>query len=260
MNNPKYFPSADSDCRYDLENKILFLSEYSVLKVYENYERGLFKELYEIPRQSNLIQVDEKIIEKEKCLVFSAGHKVGIEKAGNITVYVLPKIKNADFLTMVNYAFDFNFDFQREKVYLEQDSRNLTGVFLKFILLQLQVFLSRELRRSFVKRQEQLSSKVKGKVLLSEYLKNSLPSKKDTLIPCQFYEIKVDCLENQIIRYTIEMVQKVLQNLVFSQSLRKEMTSLCNSMLQRMAGVSFRRIALNDFNRVRYIGRFKHNP
>lgn len=258
MNNYTNCSVLDETCWYDREKRILYCREYGTLCAFEeSYEN--FQELYSFPRQSNLIQIQvDEPYEGEKRLIVSAGCKVGIEKVGELTVFVFPKVKNADFLTMVNYAYDFLFDFQKEKVELDQDPRNLTAVFLKFILLQLQKFLAWELRRSIVKRDEYLTSKVKGKVMLSEYLNNSVPSKRDNLIPCQFHEIQVDCLENQIIRYTIEVAQKVLHHIVFSQPLRQEMMSLCNSMLQKMGRVSSRKIELSDFNRVRYVGRFKH--
>ena len=246
----------DNRAWYDNINRTIYLREYEKVTIFDD-NNDVYELLRAFPGQSNLIESEEIIVDDKRCLRFSAGCKVGIEKVGDSTAVVYPKIDNADFLTMVNYAYDFNIDFDKEKVYLDYQQKNLTAIFLKFIILRLQEFIAKELKRSFIKREESLSSKVKGKVMLSSYLKNSIPSRKDSIIPCQFHEIQIDCLENQIIRYAVEIARIVIPAVVYSHQLRKEMMSICSRLLQKMGMVSFKRIELSDFNRIRYVGRFK---
>jgi 5-methylcytosine-specific restriction enzyme subunit McrC len=253
----------DSHCQleeeqtwYDRLNRVLYMKEYEK-RVVREMDEPFFAELCNFSGRSELIDFEELITEGERCLVFKASCLVGVEKIGDYTVFVSPKVNYADFFTMVNYAYDFNIDLKDDRVYLEQTYGNLTAIFLKYIIMSLRVFVAKDLKRSFVRKEEDLTSKIKGRVMLSSYLKKSVPAKKDSTIPCQFHEIQVDCLENQIIRYTIEMAKVVIQSRVFSLPLRRELIDECNKILQRLGMVSFRRIELGDFNRVRYVGRFK---
>ena len=246
-----------SESWYDRDTKTLFFTEYESRIVSED-QRHIFEELIAFPDKFELIRMEEIIIDRKRHLSFSSNCRVGVEKNGDYSVFVFPKVKNADFFTMVNYAYDFRIDLKQESTYLNQEYRNLSAIFLKYILLRLQEFLALELKRSFIKREEDLISKIKGKVMLSSYLNNSVAAKKDNIIPCQFYEIQADCLENQIIRYTAEMARKVIPQIVYSLPLRKEMMNTCNWILYRLSNVRFKRINIGDFNRIRYVGRFKN--
>ncbi len=247
----------ESESWYDRGTKTLFFKEYESRSICED-QHHIFQELTAFPNGFQLVSMEEIIIEGKRYLSFSSNCRVGIEKYGEFSVFVFPKVKNADFLTMVNYAYDFRIDLKQESVFLNQEYRNLSAIFLKYILLRLQEFLALELKRSFIKREENLLSKIKGKVMLSSYLNNSVAANKDNIIPCQFYEIQADCLENQIIRYAAEMARKIIPQIVYSLPLRKEMMNTCNWILHRLSNVRFKRINIGDFNRIRYVGRFKN--
>ena len=242
---------------YERNEQVISLKEFDRKTVCEDLG-DIYWELNNYPRDSQLVQVEELIINGKRHLTFSAGSNVGLEKTGPFTVFVSPKIKETDFLTMVNYAYDFNINLDKETARVDQQPRNISAIFIKYFLIQLQDFLNHELKRSFIKKEEYLQSKVKGKIMLSTYLTNGVSKNKNTIVPCQFYEIQVDCLENQIIRYTTELVRIVIPHLVFSKSLRIELIGLCNRLLQRMEMISFTRISPGDFNRIRYSGRFRN--
>jgi len=242
---------------YERNKQVISLKEFDRKSVSEDYG-DIYWELNNYPRASQLVHVEEMIIDGKRHLIFSAGSKVGLEKTGPFTVFVSPKINDTDFLTMVNYAYDFQINLDKEAAKVEQKPQNLTAIFIKYFLIQLQKFLNHELKRSFVKNEQYLQSKIKGKVMLSPYLTSCVTKTKDTTIPCRFYEIQVDCLENQIIRYTAEIIRIVIPHLVLSTTFRKELIYLSNRVLQKMEAISFKRISPGDFNRIRYTGRFKN--
>ena len=242
---------------YEPTEQVITLKEFDRKTVCEDLG-DIYWELSNYPRDSHLLQVEEHIINGKRNLTFYAGSNIGMEKTGPFTVFVSPKIKEADFLTMANYAYGFNIDLEKESALVDQQPRNISAIFIKYFLIQLQDFLNHELKRSFIKKEEHLQSKAKGKIMLSDYLKYNVTRKKDTIVPCQFFEIQVDCLENQIIRYATEIVMKVIPQLVFSDPFRIELIGLCKRLLQRMEMISFTKISPGDFNRIRYTGRFRN--
>lgn len=247
---------AEEQSWYDRSNRVLCMKEYEK-RVIREEDGPIFAELCNFPGSSELIDFAEFIAEGKRCLLFNASCLVGVERIGDYTVFVSPKVKDADFFTMVNYAYDFNIDLSDDRIYLEQTYGNITAIFLKYIIMRLRDFVSKDLKRSFVQKEENLSSKIKGRVMLSSYFKKSVPARKDSTIPCQFHEMQFDCLENQIIRYTVEMAKIVIQSRVYSLPFRRELIDECNKILQRLGMVNLRRIEPIDFNRVRYVGRFK---
>jgi len=241
---------------YNTEKKYLLLSEYDTLTVYEN-EEG-FNELFLLlDKELTLINV-QAVIEGQKALKISASSKVGVERINEITVFVQTKIKDADFLTMINYAYDFDIDFLKNTVYLQNERCYPAVFFMIYFLFRAQEFVRTQLKRHFIKEEKDFSSKVKGKILLSAYVKKSKAVCRDNVVPCQFYEIKYDCLENQIIRYTVDIINQVLPRVMISSMLRKEMQKLCRDIISRMETVTLKRITLTDFNKVRHTGKFKN--
>ena len=243
-----------------MEAKTLYLQEYEVRTIPESHQE-LYDVFSSIPRGSfHLVDVTE-IRTDQSYLVFTPNSRVGVQVIEGFTIYVLPKVHSADFLTMANYAFDLPDLWDQELVNLARQPRNLIAIFITLFLLRVKDFVSKDLKRSFIKREEDLTSKIKGKVLLPAYLQRNMPTFNNHIVPCQYHDITYDCLENRIILYTIDLIQKVLPQVAFSQPLRGTMQRLCTFIRSRLSSVSYQRIGLADFNRVRYTGRFrKYQP
>jgi len=240
---------------YDQDSKCIYLKEYETKLVCEDEQ--YFNELANLPaKETNLLYIEKGFSEK-KYIRIRSNSKIGVEKLGDFTIFVSPKIEAADFLIMLNYAYNFNLDLTKDVVYINKYPHYLSAVFIKYFLWRVREFIYAGIKRNFVQKREELVSKVKGKTLLSDYINKNLSSLKANVVPCQFYEIEYDCLENQIIRYTVDTVQRSLPNIILSKSMRSELRQYCNYISSQMSMVKIKKITAADFNKVRYVGKFR---
>lgn len=189
-----------------------------------------------------------------------AGSIVGVARVEwegqSFSVHVRPKIHGADFLTMFDYAYwaDRTIEPLRleDPVSLAPLAGNVTGLVIRFFLHRLGEFIRRHLRRDYIVRREDLNGRVRGKVLAQDYLRRSLPHRKDYIVPCQFSELSRDTLSNRILLWTLHLCARAVAT--FPQEQRRLLLPLINARRQALGGVTLTPIRLSDFGRVRYTG------
>lgn len=219
-------------------------------------KKGEFKEKIGI----EITRIDEP--NGDKKIVIRPSHYVGITtiedmKLGNdnkpVYVIVKPKIKNANFLRMLNYAYNLKLDL-KEKVLLEKKDVDFLAIFFLLFLQQLKEFI-KHLRRNYIIKQESLIGKVKGKIMLKRYLQQSLPRFQNHIVACQFFDLTQDCLENRILKYTLYLINIFYRR--FNERAQSILYPSFGSLFPYFSLIAYTRILLSDFERIRYVGQFK---
>ncbi len=184
-----------------------------------------------------------------------ANHHIGIETFGDYQVIVKPKIEAPEILYLLNDAYLYSPPDLRDEVELFNRSSSIQAIFVYWFLNRLSEFVKRHFARNFVLKKETLPSKVKGKLLVSQYIKSSLPRFKHYDIPCQYFDLTVNTIENQIIRFAMELCRKSL-HLFANEEISQSVIKLLNISEPYFGTVELKRIYESDFNKIRYVGRF----
>jgi 5-methylcytosine-specific restriction enzyme subunit McrC len=94
-----------------------------------------------------------------------------------------------------------------------QDERHdFTPYLLHHFLAVLDRLTRRPLKKGYLSKDENLQSKIKGKVLLSEHIKTNVLGRQPTMIYCGYEDFTTDCLENRLLhtayRISLDSLQR----------------------------------------------------
>lgn len=115
----------------------------------------------------------------------------------------------------------------------------------------------RTIKYQFIKKEENLTGKIKGKIVFKHHIRENLVRGREDRIFCQFSELNINCLENQILKAALECTKiylreydKLLQN---SDLINK--IAFCTMVLKP---VELKKINPNDFKGLKFNGIFKN--
>lgn len=144
---------------------------------------------------------------------------------GKSAIYVSPKLnkqsQETDYLKMLfscmkhpdiaKHADDLceiKFDDPYIKINQKQDL--ITPLLIIRYLQILKSIVRKGLKKSYYRVEKNLSSKIKGKVVVAKTLKQNILKNKPTHTICNYEEFGVNCLENKILKYALRFVEKYL--------------------------------------------------
>lgn len=148
---------------------------------------------------------------------FKVGYIIGIEWLTNEFVLVVePKIENLNYLSMFLECLkhpvvlnEINKD-NDEKVYeifldekpidLETTRLEITPLLIVHFLYVVRSIVKKGLMKRYVKVQENLTNKIKGKILISPSIKYNHLKNRSNKNYCEYYNFTIDCPENRIIK------------------------------------------------------------
>lgn len=142
-----------------------------------------------------------------------------------VAVYVAPKMNDetqqTDYLKMLFSCLRHSdvaahtknlYDIKFEEPYIEIEQKQdlLTPLLVVQFLQVVKSIVRKGLKKSYYKVEHNLNARIKGKVLVSQTLKQNIIKNKPTKTFCQYDEFGSNCIENRILKRTLTFVQKYL--------------------------------------------------
>lgn len=198
---------------------------------------------------------------------FQANYYIGLDwiVEKETAIMVEPKIERLDYLRMFMECFDcdnkdakkklsdiYHIDFNRESINVDTNTFELTPLLIVHFLKLMQSLVKRNLKKDYIKIEENLNSKIKGKILFTQNLKQNTFKGRDDRYYCRYQDYSVDCIENRILKKTLAYVRKYLNNKI-SISCKSDLINICNTCLSAFEHVS-------DDLSIQQIKQFKVNP
>ena len=141
-------------------------------------------------------------------------------------IYVEPKLNkesfNTDYLKMLFSALQhsdiaqrytkgvFEIKFDEPYIEIEQKQDLLTPLLVVQFLQVVKAIVRKGLKKSYYKVENNLNSRVKGKIIVSKTLKNNVLKNKLTHTVCQYEEFGYNGLENRLLKKAMLFVQRYL--------------------------------------------------
>ena len=165
---------------------------------------------------------------------FKAGYYIGcawllspLEDKTAIAVQVAPKIENVDyirmFLTALNvrsleeaeYFSDYyHIDFNSPAIEIKSEENLITPLLLLHYIALLEQLSHNGLRRNYIRREENLQSKIRGKILFNRHLKQNIFNKREDRIFCAYQEYTIDSPENRLLKKALLYAKKELETIL----------------------------------------------
>ena len=198
----------------------------------------------------------------------TSSYYIGLDrfKALACNVYIEPKINDSnlqlDYITMLLEALKEpeNFDhleglietkLKDKWIEIKSDLKPILTPFLIAQFLSLvQDLVRKGLKKSYYTVQENLNSKVKGKILVSQQIKQNLLKNKLTKTICQYQEFGFDTETNQFLKYVLFVIPNILSD--FSQEKQfdqlQELLHYCNGGFYQVKNKKFKNLNHTENN------------
>lgn len=211
------------------------------MKVFEGYEHGKIKQIdgdkqflkiEDVPEfhkdsKSRGLKLSKNQQSQEEDSVI-ADYILGIQWLNNKQdiVKVKPKRDNIDFFTILDTCLKdpvvgqhmdqcYVINTNAPKIQVQDtELKEVLNLFLIHHFLGLVRHITRNgLKKGFTKVSENLTAKIRGKILVNPTLRHNHTKARPDKVYCQYQRFTTDCLENQILASTLEAVQKRLNML-----------------------------------------------
>jgi 5-methylcytosine-specific restriction enzyme subunit McrC len=169
-----------------------------------------------------------------------------IEK--EISVVILPKMEQIDYIKMFMCSLQFDIasdyfskiysiDFDKKEIKHNSLKDQLTPLLVIHYLSILKRIIKRGLKKDYVLREENLNSKIKGRVLVSKNIRSNEITKRYDRTYCRFQEYIIDNPENRLLKKALLFAQRFSYQLK-DHSSYKTIHSLINNLLSHFIDVS----------------------
>ena len=140
----------------------------------------------------------------------------------NLSVAVLPKIQNIDFIKMFLTALEtdseadyfakcYNIDFDQPAIQTPKNLNILSPLLVLHFLTLLEKLVNRGLKRGYIIKEENLKSKIKGRIIWGNHLQKNVFPKREDRIFCRYQEYTIDIPENRLLKKALLFCEKVLE-------------------------------------------------
>ena len=194
-----------------------------------------------------------------------SSYYIGIDwiKENESYIAVEPKIENLDYVKMFVHCLNhpeiskfikeiYHIDFQKAQIETQNANWDLTPFLVVHFLSLVETITKQGLKSNYIVREENLSSKIKGKILFSQQIKKNIASKREDRLYCRFQEYSIDCLENRLLkkallfvqRYTTKHLDKEKYKLLFQKQNR--LLSAFENISENISYSETKRIKINS--------------
>lgn len=144
------------------------------------------------------------------------------------SVIIKPKIENIDFMQMFSKCFEYssiikdfdeiyNINFEEKPIkYKDKElikNSDLDILIAFHFLRTLEVELHNGLKRNFIRREENLKSKIKGKIIFSKHINKNIIRGRENKIYCSYLDYDINCLENRILKRALRICASKIQEI-----------------------------------------------
>lgn len=180
-------------------------------------------------------------------------------QAGRAQLRIHPKI-DADIFFLADYAFGAERDLladQHLRAELAALRPDPAACLLAWYLAELEAFVRRWLRRDYVLRREVFDGKVRGRLLVADYMRSYLAQGQAHEAPCQLFDLTPNNLPNQILKAALRRVARLGTGVPVSAA-RRALRRRVERLLPAFAGITDRTVLPGDYNRLRLSGALRH--
>ena len=141
---------------------------------------------------------------------------IGIDwlKENETAIQVNPKVENLDFMTMfieclkapvLNKELNriYKIDLDSPQIEIGSFPFSVTPMLIIHFLSIMRHLVNRGLKKDFIRHEENLQSKIKGKIKFSQHFKSNISKGRLDRNHCNYQKYSVDCLENQLLKKTL---------------------------------------------------------
>lgn len=178
---------------------------------------------------------------------YTASYYIGATwlKEGETALVVHPKVDNLDVMAMFQQCLKnnvlnehlskiYHIDYNSEAIKLEVNPCDITPMLLLHFVSVVQKLASKGLKKEYIRREENLQSKVKGKIKFNQHFKKNIARGRHDKIYCNYQDYSVDCLVNQLLKKTLLFTNTYLARYYN----KKEILVAVNACLAAFDGVS----------------------
>lgn len=170
-----------------------------------------------------------------------------------LAVAVTPKMKNIDFVTMFLAALEvdtknesdyfaqcYGIQFDEPTIETDEQLNQLTPLLVLHFVSLLERLVKRGLKKDYVIREENLKTKVKGRLLFTKHLQNNVFQQRSDRVYCQFQEYTDDIPENRLLKKALLFADRIIGNYesLKAQSSYTEIQSRLSKLKNRLDGIS----------------------
>lgn len=150
-----------------------------------------------------------------------SSYYIGIDwiKESECYIAVEPKLENLDYVKMLVHCLHhseiskfikgvYHIDFQKKPIETQNANWDLTPFLVVHFLSVVDSITKQGLKSNYIVRDENLNSKIKGKILFSRQLKKNIVFKREDRMYCRFQEYSKDCLENRLLKKVLLFIQR----------------------------------------------------
>jgi 5-methylcytosine-specific restriction enzyme subunit McrC len=179
-------------------------------------------------------------------------------------IVVHPKIENLDYVRMFVHCIRhseispflkdvYHFDFTKQNIKPETSEWELTPFMLVHFLSLIDKIATQGLKKNFTVIEENLNSKIKGKIIWPQQIKKNIAGKREERAYCRYQEYSVDCLENRLLKQALLFVQRYSTKHLkqYPEFIRKQ-----NRLLSAFDGVS-QDISYTEIKRIKVNSLYK---
>lgn len=253
-----------------MTNKVLTIKEQKTLQLFiKSTEYSALLALldsdgYDPVKPNQLLGIDWG---NRSHTVLKAKYFIGLKwiKEGEHAIYVEPKIPELDFMSMFMHCFNndcrditsklkniYGIDFDQKPIKVETDCIELTPILIIHFLKLTQSIVQRGLKCNYLQQEENLRSKIKGKILLNQTIKCNYSRNQTSRVMCRYQDYSIDCFENRVLKQTLLFVEKFIETNP-NISCWKDLKQMCTYCLGAMTSV-------NSEVSLLQIKQFKVNP
>ena len=192
----------------------------STIKPFSIEEQQFFSEA----EKAELRKIDLEFSDKRylglKPYHFNVSYYIGIDwlKENESYIAVHPKIQNLDYVKMFVHCLHhpeiskflkeiYDIDFQRPLIKIPTADWDLTPFLIVHFLSLVEKIVKQGLKSNYISNEENLKSKIKGKIVFSQQIKKNIVAKREDRIFCRYQEYSTNCLENRLLKKVLLFIQ-----------------------------------------------------